>query len=90
MRLFRIFFAVVFVALGAALGALNREPVLLDLGFTHVHGSLGVMVLATALAGALCGGLALTLGVVAPLQRRLAGREQEEPAASHPPHDFGV
>ena len=90
MRLIRILSAVVFVALGAAVGALNRQPVVLDLGFGGIHAGLGVIVLAALLAGALCGGLALALGVVVPLRRRLAARQSAEVPMPHPPHDFGV
>jgi len=89
MRLFRILPALVFVALGLALGALNPQPVVLDLGITVLHAGLGVALLSAVLAGAILGGLALALGVIAPLRRDLERRHRRE-QAPHPQHDQGV
>jgi putative membrane protein len=89
MRLLRLFTALLCMALGAAIGALNPQPVRLDLGFTALDAGLGVLVLAALLAGALCGGLILALGVVAPLRRALR-RAQARDAAPPAPYDMGV
>src|SRR5690606_36469253 len=69
MRLLRILSAVVFIALGIALGALNPQTVVLDLGITTLHAGLGVVLLTALLLGAILGGLALALGVITPLRR---------------------
>src|SRR5690606_35564147 len=90
MRLIRVLVALVSVALGAAVGALNRQDVVLDLGFTGISASLGVMLLSALLLGALCGGLALALGVVVPLRRRLREARTADRPASPSPHDMGV
>ena len=87
MRIFRILAAVVFAAAGIALGALNPQRVVLDLGLASVAGGLGVMLLAALLAGALCAGLALSLGVIVPLRQRLRARDQ---AATRSPPDTGA
>ena len=89
MRLLRILFAIVFIALGIALGALNPQAVVLDLGITVVHAGLGIVLLATLLLGALLGGLALALGVIAPLRRDLE-RKRGRDDAPRPPYDMGV
>jgi uncharacterized integral membrane protein len=89
MRLLRILLALAFVALGVAVGALNPQPVVLDLGFTGLAAGLGVMVLAALLVGALCGGLVLALGVVLPLRRALK-HERAGEQAPRPPYDMGV
>ena len=72
MRLIRSFIALGFVALGIVFGALNREPVRVDLWFAAFEGRLGLVLLAVLLAGAVLGGLVVTLGVVLPLRRSLA------------------
>ena len=71
MRLLRALVALFFVAAGIAVGALNPQAVVLDLGILHVRSSLGLVVLVTLLLGALLGGLVVTAGVVWPLRRRL-------------------
>ncbi|TWG92538.1 uncharacterized protein DUF1049 [Luteimonas sp. J16] len=90
MRLIRVLVALVVVALGAAVGALNRQVVVLDLGFTGIAASLGVMLLSALLLGALCGGLALALGVVIPLRRRLRDARPADRQGPLPPQDTGV
>jgi len=77
MRIFRILAAVVFTAAGIALGALNPQPVVLDLGPASVAAGLGVMLLVALLAGAVCAGLALSLGVIVPLRQRLRARDRD-------------
>ena len=71
MRLIRLVFALLFLAIGIAIGALNSQPVLLDLGVTTLHGTLGVCVLLALLLGFVIGGLVLTASVVLPLRQRL-------------------
>ena len=77
MRLIRSFIALGFVALGIVFGALNREPVRVDLWFAAFEGRLGLVLLAVLLAGAVVGGLVVTLGVVLPLRRLLARTRTE-------------
>ena len=89
MRLLRILIALLFAALGVAIGALNPQRVTLDLGFTGLDAGLGVLVLAALLVGVLCGGLMLALGVVVPLRRELK-RERARDHAPPPPYDMGV
>ncbi|RPE81717.1 lipopolysaccharide assembly protein LapA domain-containing protein [Vulcaniibacterium tengchongense] len=72
MRFFRFLIAFACLAVGAALGALNREQVRIDLGAGIVEATLGVALLAALLLGVLLGGLAVIAGVVLPLRRRLA------------------
>ena len=89
MRLLRVLFAIVFIALGIALGALNPQTVVLDLGVTVLPAALGVVLPAALLLGAILGGLALALGVIAPLRRdpeHVRGRSE----APRPPYDMGV
>ena len=90
MRLLRILLALLFVALGAAIGGLNPQRVVLDLGFANVEAGLGVLVLSTLFAGAVAGGLILSLGVIVPLRRAL-GRERALAASPPPsPYDRGA
>lgn len=72
MRVIRFLIAFACLALGAVLGALNRQPVSIDLGFGHIASNLGIVMLACLLIGVLIGGLAISASVVLPLRRRLA------------------
>jgi lipopolysaccharide assembly protein A len=81
MRLIRSLIALCFVALGIVFGALNRDPVRVDLWFSAFQGRLGLVLLAVLLTGALLGGLVVTLGVVLPLRRTLA-RSGRDPGAN--------
>ncbi len=89
MRLLKILLALLFVALGAAIGGLNPQRVALDLGFAGIEAGLGVLVLAALLVGAVAGGLVLSLGVVVPLRRAL-GRARAQAAPPPSPHDTGA
>jgi len=89
MRLLRILIALMFVALGAAIGGLNPQRVTLDLGFAGIEAGLGVLVLSALLAGAIAGGLILSLGVIVPLRRAL-GRERAQAAQPPSPYDTGA
>lgn len=85
MRLIKSLVALSFVALGIVFGALNREPVRVDLWFTALHGRLGLVLLAVLLAGALVGGLVVTLGVVLPLRRSIARLRAESAIVERKP-----
>ena len=85
MRLIRSLIALGFVALGIVFGALNREPVRVDLWFAAFEGRLGLVLLAVLLAGAVLGGLVVTLGVVLPLRRSLARNRAESPTTDRTP-----
>ncbi len=76
MRLIRLIAAIACILLGAIVGALNTQPVLLDLGIAGIRASLGLSVLVALLLGVLLGGTILAVGVVAPMRRRLRRAEQ--------------
>lgn len=77
MRLIRVLIALLCLAVGAVLGALNRQSVSIDLGFGFLPPtSLGIVLIVALLAGALIGGLAISASVVLPLRRRLARAER--------------
>lgn len=71
----RIFAAIACLLAGGAVGALNPQPIILDLGFATLHASLGLGVLVALLLGVLVGGMLMAVGVVAPLRRRLRRAE---------------
>ena len=75
MRLVRLIAAFACIMLGAIVGALNTQRVVLDLGFTTVPTSLGLGILLALLLGVLVGGTILAIGVVAPMRRRLRRAE---------------
>jgi len=76
MRLLRLIAAIACAVLGAIVGALNPQLVVLDLGIASLPTSLGLSVLVALLLGVLAGGTLLAVGVVAPLRRRLRRAEQ--------------
>jgi uncharacterized integral membrane protein len=86
MRLIRLLVALFCLAVGIAVGALNPEPITLDLGLTTLHATLGVSILLALLAGVVIGGLAVSASMVLPLQRRLR-RSTRLPAESERPTD---
>lgn len=71
MRPLRLFIAVLFLAAGIVIGALNAEPATLDLGIVKARAGLGVILLCTLLAGVICGALAIVVSVVMPLRRQV-------------------
>ena len=85
MRLIKSLIALCFVALGIVFGALNRDPVRVDLWFSAFEGRLGLVLLAVLLAGALLGGLVVTFAVVLPLRRSLARARGEAVAPAGTP-----
>jgi len=70
MRLIRLLIALLCLAAGATVGALNAQPVALDLGVAILHATLGVCVLLALLIGVVIGGLVLTASVVLPMRQR--------------------
>ena len=75
IRLIRLVVAIACILLGAIVGALNTQSVLLDLGIASIRASLGLSVLVALLLGVVVGGTILAVGVVAPLRRRLRRAE---------------
>ena len=75
--LLQILIALAFVASGVVFGALNPQYVTLDFHLFHLVASLGVALLIALLAGAMMGGIAVSVGVVWPLQRRLRKARRE-------------
>ena len=71
MRLIRLVAAIAFLLLGGVVGALNTQPVRLDLGVVQFEASLGVMGLVLLALGMLLDAALIALGVVLPLRRRL-------------------
>ncbi|MBN8263103.1 MAG: DUF1049 domain-containing protein [Xanthomonadales bacterium] len=71
MRLIRLVAAIAFLLLGGVVGALNTQPVRLDLGVVQLDASLGVLGLVLLALGMLLGAALIALGVVLPLRRRL-------------------
>ena len=70
MQLVKSLVALLFVVAGVFFGALNREPVRVDFLFGTFDAPLGLLVLATLLAGAFIGGVVVTLFVVWPERRK--------------------
>lgn len=71
MRPLRAFIALLFLALGVVVGALNPGVAIVDLGIWRLEAALGVVLLAAILCGVLLGGLAMVIAVVLPLRRAL-------------------
>jgi len=83
MRLIRWLIALMCLAVGIVVGALNPQPVALDLGITTLHSTLGVCILLALLLGVIVGGLVLAASVVLPLRQRL--RREARNARPVPP-----
>ena len=81
MRPFRALIAIVFLAAGVVIGALNAQSAVIDPGIAKVQAGLGVILLMTLLAGVLLGGLAIAVSVVLPLRRELRRGRKAEPSS---------
>ncbi|MBA2237776.1 MAG: LapA family protein [Lysobacter sp.] len=77
MRFIRFLVALACLLAGAALGALNRDPVSIDLGIVAIATSTGVALLTALLMGVLIAGLVVSASVVLPLKRRLSRLERQ-------------
>lgn len=86
MRPLRAFIALLFLALGVVVGALNPGIAVVDLGLWRLEAALGVVLLGAVLCGVLLGGLAMVIAVVLPLRRemRRTAPVAERPAAAVP------
>ena len=81
MRVIRLLIAFAFIALGATVGALNRQEIAIDFGAFHLSTTLGIAMLVALLAGVVLGGMAIAGSVVLPLRRKLARLQREQPPA---------
>ena len=72
MHVIRLLIAFACIALGAIVGALNRQAAVVDLGGAQIPTTLGGALLVALLLGVLLGGAAIAASVVWPLRRRLA------------------
>ncbi|NZA28019.1 DUF1049 domain-containing protein [Luteimonas sp. SJ-92] len=86
MRPLRFLVALLCIAIGVLVGALNPQAVALDLGFVVLHATLGVVLLVALLCGVLTGGMILAVSVVLPLRQRLR-RAQAPPSSTAAPPD---
>ncbi|HEV8693243.1 MAG TPA: lipopolysaccharide assembly protein LapA domain-containing protein [Lysobacter sp.] len=77
MQIIRLLIAFACIALGAIVGALNRQATTIDFGAIQISTTLGVALLVALLLGVLLGGLAIAASVVLPLRRRLARIERQ-------------
>lgn len=84
MRLIRPLIALACLLAGVAVGALNHQPVQVDLGFAIFRTTSGVSMLIALLLGIVVGGLAVSLGVVLPLHRRLRRMPASVPSGLPP------
>jgi uncharacterized integral membrane protein len=73
----QILLALVFVAGGVLFGAFNPNTVHVDFHVFQIPASLGVALLVALFLGAALGGIAVTVGIVWPLQRRLRKLSRE-------------
>jgi uncharacterized membrane protein YciS (DUF1049 family) len=89
MRAIRLLIAFAFIALGATVGALNRQEIAIDFAAFHLSTTLGVAMLVSLLVGVILGGTAIAASVVLPLRRQLA-RQQRLLASTPAPAGDGV
>jgi uncharacterized integral membrane protein len=89
MNVVKVLIAFLSVLVGVVFGALNTQRVPVDLWFTVLEARLGLSFLLVLLLGAVIGGLAVTVGVVWPLRRRLrrAGASTTNPYQQALPAD---
>jgi len=89
MRLIRFLIALLFVAAGVLIGALNPQAVVIDLGFVELPATLGVALLVSVLIGAILGGLMLSVSLVLPLRQQLRRTHGKQAALADRREDDG-
>jgi len=90
MRLLRLLAALACLAIGLAVGALNPQPIVLDLGATVLRTTLGVAILVSLMIGVMVGGLVMTASVVLPLRQRLRRAQAGRPDPRAAPAPNGL
>ena len=86
MRLIRFLIALLFVAAGVVIGALNPQLVAVDLGFATLPATLGVALLVCILVGVVLGGLMLSASAILPLRQELRRARSARIAAQSASH----
>jgi lipopolysaccharide assembly protein A len=76
MPLLKTLLALAFIMTGIVFGALNRDPMRVDLFFTTIQSSIGLGVLLVLLLGCLMGGLVVLATVVWPMRTALSKAEK--------------
>lgn len=87
MRLIKALLALLFIVFGVLFGALNRQAVRIELGFTGIDGTVGTVLLLAVLAGALLAGVVLLASVIWPLQLQLRRAQPPRESPGAEPHD---
>ena len=85
MQLVKSLIALLFVVAGVLFGALNREPAHVDVVFASMSAPLGLLILATLLAGAFIGGVVVSLFVVWPDRLKQTAKNAESTRESARP-----
>ena len=85
MQLVKSLVALLFVVAGVLFGALNREPVHVDVVVASMSAPLGLLILATLLAGAFIGGVVVSLFVVWPDRLKQTAKNAESTRESARP-----
>ena len=83
--LLQVLIALAFVAGGVLFGAFNPQTVIVDFHVAQAPVSLGVALLIALFVGSTLGGIAVTVGIVWPLQRRLRKAERANATVRPPP-----
>ncbi|HEY0334676.1 MAG TPA: hypothetical protein VGC74_13340 [Stenotrophomonas sp.] len=80
MKVFRLLLMLAFLLVGLVIGALNSQPILIDLAFTSIATTSGVAIIVSLLAGVLIGGAIVLAAMVLPLYSKL--RQANKQAAA--------
>ncbi len=78
MRLLQLLLGLLFIAAGVVFGALNPQSTVLDFYYLHQPIGVGVALLIALLIGAVLGGMAIVVGVVWPLRRKLRQTHRQQ------------
>jgi len=80
MKVFRLLLMLAFLLVGLVVGALNSQPILIDLAFSSIATTSGVAIIVSLLAGVLIGGALILAAMVVPLYSKL--RQANKQAAA--------
>jgi putative membrane protein len=85
MKVFRLLLMLAFLLVGLIVGALNSQPILIDLAFSSIATTSGVAIIVCLLAGVLIGGALVLAAVVVPLYSKLRQANKQVAAARAEP-----
>jgi len=79
MKVVRLLILLAVLVFGLIVGALNSDPIVISLGFTHINSTTGLAIIIALLSGAIIGGGIVLASLVIPLYAKLRKAQKAGP-----------